>query len=169
MAGTNMSEMHNPPHPGEVLADTVLGEDGGLSVAEFARQLGIARVTLSRVVNGRAAVSVELALRLANALGTSAESWLNMQSAYDLWQATHGGRRLLRTARNPRHARPLRVPRDVVFAFAAHAHKSADAPAVMKRAAAPAVMKRAAAPAVMKRAARVAKRAASPRRARRRK
>lgn len=81
-----MTRMHNPPHPGEILADTVLGE-GGLSVTEFSRRLGMSRVALSRVVNGRAAVSAELAIRLAAALGGSAESWLNMQVAYDLWQA----------------------------------------------------------------------------------
>ncbi len=78
--------MHTPPHPGEVLADTVLG-DGGLTVTEFARRLGVSRVALSRVVNGRAAVSAEVAIRLAAALGGSAESWLNMQVAYDLWHA----------------------------------------------------------------------------------
>jgi len=82
-----MTRMHNPPHPGEVLADTVLREDGGLSVTEFAKRLGVSRVALSRVVNRRAAVSAELAIRLAAALGGSAESWLNMQVAYDLWQA----------------------------------------------------------------------------------
>ena len=82
-----MVRMHNPPHPGEVLADTVLRKDGGLSVTEFAKALGVSRVALSRVVNGRAAVSAELAIRLAAALGGSAESWLNMQVAYDLWRA----------------------------------------------------------------------------------
>ena len=82
-----MVRMHNPPHPGEVLADTVLRNDGGISVTEFAKRLGVSRVALSRVVNGRAAVSAELAIRLAAALGGSAESWLNMQVAYDLWHA----------------------------------------------------------------------------------
>lgn len=82
-----MTRMHNPPHPGEVLADTVLREDGGLSVTEFAKRLDVSRVALSRVVNGRAAVSAELAIRLAAALGGSAESWLTMQLAYDLWRA----------------------------------------------------------------------------------
>jgi len=77
--------MHNPPHPGEVLRDTVLAE---LSVSEFARRLGVSRVALSRVINGRAAVSAEMALRLAAALGGSAESWLRMQAAYDLWRAS---------------------------------------------------------------------------------
>ena len=80
-----MSKMHNPPHPGEVLRDSVLAE---LSVSEFARRLGVSRVTLSRVVNGRAAVSAEMAIRLAAALGGSPESWLRMQAAYDLWRAS---------------------------------------------------------------------------------
>ena len=82
--------MHNPPHPGEVLQDTVLAE-GRISVTEFARKLGVSRVALSRVVNGRAAVSADMALRLAAALGGSAESWLRMQAAYDLWQASKRG------------------------------------------------------------------------------
>ena len=81
-----MTSMHNPPHPGEILADTVLGE-GGLSVTDFAKRLSVSRVALSRVVNGRAAVSAELAIRLAAALGGSAESWLNLQVAHDLWRA----------------------------------------------------------------------------------
>jgi antitoxin HigA-1 len=79
-----MNRMHNPAHPGEVLQDTVLAE---MTVTDFAKRLGVSRVALSRVVNGRAAVSAELAIRLAAALGGSAESWLNMQMAYDLWQA----------------------------------------------------------------------------------
>ena len=84
---TKQVRMHNPPHPGEVLQDTVLGE-GGISVSEFARKLGVSRVALSRVVNGRAAVSADMALRLAAALGGSAESWLRMQASHDLWQAS---------------------------------------------------------------------------------
>ncbi|HXF65640.1 MAG TPA: HigA family addiction module antitoxin [Burkholderiales bacterium] len=85
------TRMHNPPHPGEVLQDTVLAE-GRISVSEFARKLGVSRVALSRVVNARAAVSADMALRLAAALGGSAESWLTMQAAYDLWQASKKGR-----------------------------------------------------------------------------
>ncbi len=80
------TRMYNPPHPGEVLQDTVLAE-GRISVTEFAKKLGVSRVALSRVVNARAAVSADMALRLAAALGGSAESWLQMQAAYDLWQA----------------------------------------------------------------------------------
>jgi addiction module HigA family antidote len=80
------TRMHNPPHPGEVLQDTVLS-GSRISVSEFARKLGVSRVALSRVVNGRAAISADMALRLAAALGGSAESWLQMQAAYDLSQA----------------------------------------------------------------------------------
>jgi addiction module HigA family antidote len=79
-----MARVHNPPHPGEVLLDTVLNE---MTVTEFAKRLGVSRVALSRVVNGRAPVSAELAIRLAAALGGSAESWLQMQVSYDLWHA----------------------------------------------------------------------------------
>jgi len=78
--------MHNPPHPGEILQDTVL-RDGSITVTQLAKRLGVSRVALSRVVNGRAAVSAELAIRLAAALGGSAEVWLRQQVAYDLWQA----------------------------------------------------------------------------------
>jgi addiction module HigA family antidote len=60
---------------------------GDLTVTEFAKRLRVSRVALSRVVNGHAAVSAELAIRLAAALGGSAESWLSMQAAYDLWHA----------------------------------------------------------------------------------
>lgn len=80
------TRMFNPPHPGELLQDTVLAESR-ISVTEFAKKLGVSHVALSRVVNSRAAVSADLALRLAAALGGSAESWLQMQAAYDLWHA----------------------------------------------------------------------------------
>jgi addiction module HigA family antidote len=79
--------MYNPPHPGEVLKDTVLRKDSGITVTQFAKHLSVSRVALSRVVNGRAAVSAELAIRMSAALGGSAESWLRMQMSYDLWQA----------------------------------------------------------------------------------
>ena len=82
-----MSRMHNPSHPRAILADTVLRKNGGLSVTEFAKALNVSRVALSRVVNQRAGVSAELAIRLSKALGSSPEVWLNMQQAYDLWRA----------------------------------------------------------------------------------
>jgi addiction module HigA family antidote len=62
-------------------------------VAEFAKRLGVSRVTLSRVLNARAAVSADMALALAAALGGSAESWLAMQASYDLWHAARKRRR----------------------------------------------------------------------------
>ncbi|MYN05428.1 HigA family addiction module antidote protein [Pseudoduganella sp. DS3] len=78
--------MHNPPHPGKVIRDGVFAESG-MTVIEFARRLGISRVALSRVLHGHAAVSPEMAIRLSDALGGSAESWLHLQAAYDIWQA----------------------------------------------------------------------------------
>ena len=70
-----MSEMYNPPHPGEILADTVLRPDGGISITEFAKHLGVTRVALSRVVNGRAGVSADMDLRLSKALGSTPGTW----------------------------------------------------------------------------------------------
>ncbi len=81
-----MARQHNPPHPGEVLRDGVLAERG-VSVTELAKRLGVTRVALSRVLNGKAAISAEMAVRLSAALGGSAESWLHMQATYDLWHA----------------------------------------------------------------------------------
>ncbi len=85
-----MTKMFNPPHPGLTLRDDVLPELG-LSVTEAAEQLGVARVTLSRVLNGRAAISPEMALRLQAWLGRErggdARVWLAQQTAHDLWQA----------------------------------------------------------------------------------
>jgi addiction module HigA family antidote len=78
--------MHNPPHPGEVLRELCL-EPLGLTVTEAAKGLGISRKTLSSILNGRAGISAEMAVRLSIAFGTSAESWLNQQVQYDLWQA----------------------------------------------------------------------------------
>ena len=78
--------MYNPPHPGEVLSDLCL-QPLGLSVTRAAKALGIARKTLSQLVNGHIGVSPTMAIRLALATDTTAESWLNMQTAYELWQA----------------------------------------------------------------------------------
>ena len=81
-----MSRMHNPPHPGEVLRDGVF-TNTGITVTAFAKRLGVTRVALSNVLNGKAGISAGMAVRLAAALGGSAESWLHMQANYDLWQA----------------------------------------------------------------------------------
>lgn len=79
-------KMHNPPHPGEVLRELCL-EPLGLSVTEAAEALGVSRKTLSSILNGRAGVSPGMAVRLSIAFGTSAESWMNQQTQYDLWIA----------------------------------------------------------------------------------
>jgi antitoxin HigA-1 len=81
--------MFNPLHPGLVLRE-YLGE---LSVLTAATHLQVSRVTLSRVLNGRAGVSADLALRLADALGKSPEPWAGMQSQYDLWVASRRRRK----------------------------------------------------------------------------
>ncbi|OFZ69797.1 MAG: addiction module antidote protein, HigA family [Betaproteobacteria bacterium RBG_16_58_11] len=81
-----MTRMHNPPHPGEVLRDGVF-TDTGITVTEFAARIGVTRVALSRVLNSKAGISADMAVRLAAALGGSAESWLHMQANYDLWQS----------------------------------------------------------------------------------
>jgi addiction module HigA family antidote len=75
--------MHNPPHPGSVLREYL----GAIAVSSAAAHLRVTRVTLSRLLNGKAGISASMALRLADALGTSPELWMNMQSQYDLWQA----------------------------------------------------------------------------------
>ena len=79
-------KMHNPPHPGEILKELCL-DPLDLSVTRAAEALGISRKTLSAILNGRAGISPEMAVRLSIAFGTSAESWLNQQTQYDLWQA----------------------------------------------------------------------------------
>ena len=81
-----MGAMHNPPHPGEIIKEEVLAAEG-LQVTEAARQLGVTRVTLSRLLNGKSGVSVDMALRLSRWLGTTPEVWLRMQDARDLWLA----------------------------------------------------------------------------------
>ena len=75
--------MHNPPHPGLVLREYL----GDMAVSAAAAHLRTTRVTLSRLLNGKAGISARMAIRLAAALGTSPELWMNMQSQYDLWQA----------------------------------------------------------------------------------
>ncbi|MDD2932279.1 MAG: HigA family addiction module antitoxin [Methylotenera sp.] len=81
-----MNKMHNPPHPGEMLKEDVLPALG-LTVTEAAEQLGVARVTLSRMINGHAAISADMAIRLSQWLGGTAEIWLRLQLQYDLWHA----------------------------------------------------------------------------------
>jgi addiction module HigA family antidote len=79
-------KMHNPPHPGEVLRQLCL-KPLNLTVTDAARSLGVSRKALSSILNGRAGISPEMAVRLSIAFNTSAESWLNQQLQYDLWHA----------------------------------------------------------------------------------
>ncbi|MDP9139638.1 MAG: HigA family addiction module antitoxin [Pseudomonadota bacterium] len=87
----------NPPHPGEILSELWL-KPLNLSITRAAEQLRISRKTLSEIVNGRASVSAEMALRLELAFGKSAESWLGHQASFDLWQL-HGQRKRLGVVR----------------------------------------------------------------------
>jgi len=90
-----MTRMYNPPHPGETLREDVLPALG-LSVTDAAEQLGVTRAALSRVLNGRAAISPEMALRLELWLGIEhggrADTWVAQQAAYDLWKARKAGK-----------------------------------------------------------------------------
>jgi addiction module HigA family antidote len=81
--------MHNPAHPGEVLREYM----GAISVTSLAVHLGVSRATLSRLLNGSAGVSAEMALKLSEAFRTSPDFWLNMQVHFDLWQVTRTKRK----------------------------------------------------------------------------
>lgn len=83
-----MSRMHDPAHPGEVLREWI---PEGMTVTEAAGQLGISRVTLSKILNAKAGVTADMALRLAAWLGTTPEAWIDMQTAWELWRAKQHG------------------------------------------------------------------------------
>jgi len=103
----HMAQMHNPPHPGETLREDVLPALR-LTVTEAAEQLGVTRAALSRVLNGHAAISPQMALRIERWLGVEnggrADMWIAQQAAYDLWQA--------RKARAPKVKRAVIVWHD---------------------------------------------------------
>ena len=80
-------KMHNPAHPGTVLKELWL-EPLGLTLTQTAVRLGVARKTISKIVNGHGGITPEMALRLEIVFGTSAQAWMNMQTAYDLWMLT---------------------------------------------------------------------------------
>ena len=105
-----MGRMFNPPHPGLTLRNEVLPALG-LPVTEAAQQLDVNRVTLSRVLNGRAAISPEMALRLEAWLGLDrggdARVWLAEQTAFDMWQAEQ------RLKQSPIHVQPAPVAEEV--------------------------------------------------------
>ena len=97
-----MTRLSNPPHPGETLREDVLPALG-LSVTGAAMQLRVTRAALSRVINGRAAISPEMALRLEGWLGVEnggrANLWLAQQTAVDLWKARKTGMPKVRRAK----------------------------------------------------------------------
>lgn len=78
--------MHNPPHPGGIVR-AECPEPLGLTVTRAAQGLGVTRQALSDLVNERAGVSIEMAIRLSRAFGSTPETWLGMQMAHDLWRA----------------------------------------------------------------------------------
>ena len=93
-----VSQMHRPPHPGEILRELCL-KPLDLTVTDAAKALGVSRKTLSAILNGRAGISPEMAVRLSIAFDTTAESWLRQQIQYDLWIAEQ--------SRNRMHVRKL--------------------------------------------------------------
>ena len=93
--------MFSPPHPGTVLRDYL----GNVSVTAAADHLRITRATLSRLLNGNAGISAEMALRLSEALGTTAELWIGMQAQYELWQASKKRRRKVARLQTPNDCR----------------------------------------------------------------
>lgn len=79
-----MATIHAPLHPGEVVKDELI-DATGMSVTEAAIRLGVSRTALSRLLNGHAGISPEMALRLSKLFGTSIEMWVNVQAQYDIW------------------------------------------------------------------------------------
>jgi len=88
-----MSRMHNPAHPGEVLREWI---PEGMTVSQAAGQLGVSRVTLSKILNGKSGITADMALRLAAWLNTSAEGWADMQTQWEIWQAEQTPRPVIR-------------------------------------------------------------------------
>jgi len=97
--------MFNPPHPGALIADIL--ENGELSVGKsvtaLAKHLGVTRATLSRIINGRSAVSADMALRLQDAFGMRADLWLSLQLKRDLWVASRKKRKKVRSVVTPEY------------------------------------------------------------------
>ncbi len=85
--------LRNPPHPGEIVRYECL-EPLGLTVTRAAQGLGVTRQALSDIVNERAGTSVEMAFRLSKAFGSTPETWLALQTAYDLWPAQDRAKQL---------------------------------------------------------------------------
>jgi antitoxin HigA-1 len=84
--------MYNPPHPGELLREQM----GDLTVTDLAAHLGVSRITLSRLLNGKAGISAEMSLKLSEAFGTSPDLWMKLQLQYDFWKAAQKKRKRIR-------------------------------------------------------------------------
>ena len=97
--------MKNPPHPGHSVKDACL-DPLGLSVTDGAKVLGVARHTLSRVINGQAGISPEMAIRLEKAGWSNADHWLSLQTAFDLAQARQHERAIKVKRYEPTEASP---------------------------------------------------------------
>ncbi|MDF3836396.1 HigA family addiction module antitoxin [Cupriavidus basilensis] len=95
-----MTRMHKPPHPGSVLAEWLAGLDD-MTITAFAEHIEVTRATLSRIVNGHAAITPDIAIRLEEALGASREMWCGMQTAYDLWMAARKPRKRIKPVARP--------------------------------------------------------------------
>ena len=101
--------MKNPPHPGRSIKDACL-EPLEMSIADGAKALGVTRTTLSKVVNGKAAISPEMAIRLSKAFGSSSDAWIRMQTAYDLTQALEKADSLDIARCQPKHSNDDQLP-----------------------------------------------------------
>ena len=87
--------MYNPPHPGEILKEAL--ENIPMTVSEFAAHIGVSRVTLSRVLNGRAAITPEMSIRISQAFGQpSSDIWFRMQNTHDFWLVSQAKRKKVR-------------------------------------------------------------------------
>ena len=86
-------QMHNPPHPGEVVRALCL-EPLGLGVTRAAEGLGVSRKALSELLNGHSGISSEMAIRLSKAFGGGPESWLIQQMQYDLWRTQRNAKNI---------------------------------------------------------------------------
>jgi addiction module HigA family antidote len=100
--------MHSPAHPGEILKELWL-DPMGMTLTEAADRLGVTRKTVSKIINKRGAVTPEMSLRLEIVFGTSAQAWLNMQAAYDLWQVSSLRKTLKKTLHHVAKPTPAQV------------------------------------------------------------
>jgi antitoxin HigA-1 len=88
--------MFNPPHPGRIIKDAL--PEIPMTVSQFAAHIGVSRVTLSRVINGRAGITPEMSIKLSQAFGQGepGDIWFKMQNTHDFWRASHAKRKKIR-------------------------------------------------------------------------